>query len=129
MDTFRTVVELVAMISASALCIYLIVVLVRVRELLTVMQKDLGELGEKARPVLDNMNFITERLKSVSEKIDDQVGLVKGSIESVKMAADSLVSLEQRIQENIEEPVMRLSSILGAIVNRVAAFFGGAKAT
>lgn len=129
METFRTVVELVAMISASALCIYLIVVLVRLRELLILMKKDLSDLGEKARPVLDNMHFITDRLRSVSEKIDDQVGLVKGSIESVKEAADNLVSLERRLQENIEEPVMRLAAILGAIVNRVAAFFGGTRTT
>ncbi len=128
METFRSLVELVALISASALCIYLIVVLVRVRELLTVMKKDLGDLGEKARPVLDNLSVITDHLKSVSEKVDDQVGLVKGSLESVKQAADNFVSLEQRLQDSLEEPVLRLSAILSAVVNRVAGFFGGSKA-
>jgi len=121
-------VELVALISASALCIYLIVVLVRVRELLTDMRKDLGDVSEKALPVLDNLNVITDHLKSVSEKVDDQVGLVKGSLESVKQAADNFVSLEQRLQDSLEEPVLRLSAILSAIVNRVATFFGGTKA-
>ena len=120
--------ELVALISASALCIYLIVVLVRVRELLTDMRKDLGDVSEKALPVLDNLNVITDHLKSVSEKVDDQVGLVKGSLESVKQAADNFVSLEQRLQDSLEEPVLRLSAILSAIVNRVATFFGGTKA-
>lgn len=128
METFRSVVELVALISASALCIYLIVVLVRVRELLTDMRKDLGDVSEKALPVLDNLNVITDHLKSVSEKVDDQVGLVKGSLESVKQAADNFVSLEQRLQDSLEEPVLRLSAILSAIVNRVATFFGGTKA-
>jgi len=127
-ETFRSVVELVALISASALCIYLIVVLVRVRELLTDMRKDLGDVSEKALPVLDNLNVITDHLKSVSEKVDDQVGLVKGSLESVKQAADNFVSLEQRLQDSLEEPVLRLSAILSAIVNRVATFFGGTKA-
>ena len=129
MDTFRSVVELVALISASALCIYLIVVLVRVRELLTDMKKDLGDLSEKALPVLDNLGVITDHLKSVSEKVDDQVGLIKGSLESVRQAADNFVSLEQRLQDSLEEPVMRLSAILGAIVNRVASFFGSTRAS
>ncbi|MEX2115624.1 MAG: DUF948 domain-containing protein [Bacteroidota bacterium] len=129
MDTFRSVVELVALISASALCIYLIVVLVRVRELLTDMKKDLGDLSEKALPVLDNLGVITDHLKSVSEKVDDQVGLIRGSLESVRQAADNFVSLEQRLQDSLEEPVMRLSAILGAIVNRVSSFFGGTRAS
>lgn len=128
METLRSVVELVALISVSALCIYLIIVLVRTREVLTVMKKDLEDLGEKAGPVLDNLSVITEHLKSVSEKVDDQVGLVKGSLESVKQAADNFVSLEQRLQDSFEEPMLRLSSMLNAIVNRVAGFFGGSKA-
>jgi hypothetical protein len=122
------VVELVALISASALCIYLIVVLVRVRELLTDMKKDLGEISGKAIPVLDNLSVITDHLKSVSEKVDDQVGLVKGSLESVKQAADNFVSLEQRLQDSFEEPMLRLSAILNAVVSRVTSFFGGTKA-
>lgn len=128
METLRSIVELGALISVSALCVYLIVVLVRTREVLTVMKKDLEDLGEKAGPVLDNLSVITEHLKSVSEKVDDQVGLVKGSLESVKQAADNFVSLEQRLQESFEEPMLRLSSMLNAIVNRVAGFFGGSKA-
>ncbi len=128
METFRSVVELVALISASALCVYLIIVLVRVRELLTDMRKDLGEISGKAMPVLDNLNVITEHLKSVSEKVDDQVGLVKGSLESVKQAADNFVSLEQRLQDSFEEPMLRLSAILNAVVSRVSSFFGGTKA-
>jgi hypothetical protein len=127
-ETFRSVVELVALISASALCIYLIVVLVRVRELLTDMKKDLGEISGKAIPVLDNLSVITDHLKSVSEKVDDQVGLVKGSLESVKQAADNFVSLEQRLQDSFEEPMLRLSAILNAVVSRVTSFFGGTKA-
>jgi hypothetical protein len=127
-ETFRSVVEVVALISVSALCIYLIVVLVRTREVLTVMKKDLEDLGTKAGPVLDNLGVITEHLKSVSEKVDDQVGLVKGSLESVKQAADNFVTLEQRLQDSLEEPVMRLSAILSAVVNRIAGFFGGSKA-
>lgn len=128
METFRTVVEIVALISVSALCIYLIIVLVRTREVLTVMKKDLEDLGTKAGPVLENLGVITEHLKSVSEKVDDQVGLVRGSLESVKQAADNFVTLEQRLQDSLEEPVLRLSAILSAVVNRIAGFFGGSKA-
>ena len=128
MDTLRTVAETVALLSASALCIYLIVVLVRLRELLTLIQKDLTEIGAKAKPVLENLQVITESLKSVSSKIDDHVGLVKGSLESVKNAADNIVAFEQRIQDSLEEPVLRRSTMVAAFVNRIASYFGGARA-
>ena len=128
MESLRYVVETVALLSASALCIYLIVVLARLKDVLTLIQKDLSEIGAKAKPVFENLQVITEKLKSVSGKIDDQVGLVKGSLESVKNAADNIVAFEQRIQDSLEEPVVRLSAMVAAFVNRIASYFGGAKA-
>lgn len=127
METFRSIVEVIALVSASALCIYLIVVLVRLKELIILLQKDLSEIGAKAKPVFENLEVITGQLKSVSGKIDEQVGLVRGSLESVKNAADNIVAFEQRIQGSLEEPVLRLSAIVGAIVNRIASFFGNAR--
>jgi methyl-accepting chemotaxis protein len=128
-ETLRSIIELIALVSVSALCIYLIVVLIRLKDLLILIRKDLGEIGEKAKPVLENLNTITDHMKSVSEKVDEQVGLVKGSLESVKQAADNFVALEERLQASVEEPIMRLGAILGAVVNRVATFFGGTRTT
>lgn len=128
MESLRYIVETVALLSASALCVYLIVVLARLKDVLTLIQKDLAEIGAKAKPVFENLQVITETLKSVSGKIDDQVGLVRGSLESVKNAADNIVAFEQRIQESLEEPVIRLSGMVAAFVNRIASYFGGAKA-
>jgi len=127
-DSLRSVVETVALLSATALCIYLIVVLARLKEVLILIQKDLSEIGAKAKPVFENLQVITEKLKSVSGKIDDQIGLVRGSLESVKNAADNIVAFEQRIQDSLEEPVLRLSTMVAAFVNRIASYFGGAKA-
>ena len=128
MESLRYIVETVALLSASALCVYLIVVLARLKDVLTLIQKDLAEIGAKAKPVFENLQVITETLKSVSGKIDDQVGLVRGSLESVKNAADNIVAFEQRIQESLEEPVIRLLGMVAAFVNRIASYFGGAKA-
>ena len=127
METFRSYAEILALISASALCIYLIIVLVRLKAVLILLQHDLAEIGSKAKPVFENLEVITEKLKSVSGKIDDQVGLVRGSLESVKSAADNIVAFEQRIQGSLEEPVLRLSAIVSAVLNRVTSFFGGAR--
>jgi hypothetical protein len=127
-ESLRYIVETVALLSASALCIYLIVVLARLKDVLILIQKDLAEIGAKAKPVFENLQVITETLKSVSGKIDDQVGLVRGSLESVKYAADNIVAFEQRIQESLEEPMIRLSTMVAAFVNRIATYFGGAKA-
>lgn len=127
MESLRSVAELIALISASALCVYVIVVLVRVREILAILQKDLSEIGAKAKPVLENMLVVTDKLKSISTKVDDQVGLVKGSLESVKQAADNIVAFEQRVQDSLEEPLMRLTSVVGGFLARITAWFGASR--
>ena len=108
METFRSIIETIALISASALCIYLIVVLVRLKEVLILLQRDLSEIGAKAKPVFENLEVITDKLKSASGKIDDQVGLVRGSLESVKNAADNIVAFVAEFGQGMQEIVQVL---------------------
>jgi hypothetical protein len=55
-ETVLPYVQAIALISLTALCTYLIVVLSSLR-------RDLAEFMQRAKPVLDNLAFITERLK------------------------------------------------------------------
>ncbi len=123
MEVLLLIVEIVALVCVSALCVVLIVVLFRANDALKVLQKDLSEMSEKAKPVLENMEYITDRFKSVSTKIDDQVGIVKDSLVSLRSAADNVVEFEKRMQDTLETPILRISAILGAFLERLTAFF------
>ncbi|MBI3586874.1 MAG: hypothetical protein HY088_07085 [Ignavibacteriales bacterium] len=115
METVLALAQLLALLCVSALCIYLIVVLKQ-------FKKDFTELNQHSRPVLENLSFITEKLKSAATKIDEQVDIVKSSLESVKVVADSVVMFEQRVQEQLEGPIMQVASVIGSTISGITAF-------
>ncbi len=122
MESFLVVAQIVALLCLSALCVYLIVVLLRVRDILTSVEKDLKEMTSRALPVLENVEFITARVKSISESIDDQVMIVRESISSVKQIADNVVELERRVQDRIEGPILDTVAFAAAIFKGVRTF-------
>jgi hypothetical protein len=115
-ETVLQLVQVIALISLTALCIYLIVVL-------TSLRRDLADFAQRSRPVLENLAFITEKLRSTAQKIDDHVDIVKSSLTSFKNVADNVLLLEERVQQQIEEPIIQVASIIGTIVSSVGIFF------
>jgi hypothetical protein len=71
-ETVLQFVQVIALISLTALCIYLIVILSGLR-------RDVSDFVQRARPVLENLAFITEKMRSTAQKIDDHVDIVKSS--------------------------------------------------
>lgn len=124
METLLTVAQVLALLSAAALCVYLIVVLVRLRGVLTVVEKDLSDLNLHLKPVLENLEFITARFKSVATAIDEHVSVTRGSLESVKQVVDNILDFERRVQQILEEPIMRVSSLISAVIERLISRFG-----
>ncbi len=123
MDNLLLIIEIVALLCVSVLCVYLVVVLVRVRKLVTSMEHDLKEVSGHAIPVLSNLEFITNRFRTVAQAVEDQVDLVKGSLQAVKAAADDVLMLERRIQERIEEPLVEAAAFVAALYRGIRTFF------
>ncbi|MGB6120544.1 MAG: hypothetical protein WBG80_01445, partial [Bacteroidota bacterium] len=73
MDSILVVTQIVALICFSVLSIIFIVVLLRLRVLLTALDETLREFSDKTVPVLENLEAITSRLKAISENVEDQV--------------------------------------------------------
>jgi uncharacterized protein YoxC len=128
-DALLNVAQLVALVSVSALCIYLIVVLVQLKDVLTALKQNLADFNRHAKPVLENLEVITERLRSIASKIDEQVGLMKASFESIKAAADNVVMFEEKVQRWLEEPIFRITSAFSGIVSGILAWFEGPRDT
>jgi uncharacterized protein YoxC len=115
--------QVVALLSVAALCLYLIVTLVRLKDVIVNVQKDFSDLTANAKPVLENLAVVTEKMKSISTKVDDQVNLMKGSLESLKQAADNIVVFERTILQQLEEPILKITSTFGGLVSRFASLF------
>jgi len=112
-----------ALLSASALCVYLIVVLVRFKAFLEVLQQEVIELNRNLKPVLENLNVAADKLRLIASKVEDQVNMVHGVFVAFKRVTDNVTRFEERFQQRLEEPLMRVSSLFGGIINRIISFF------
>jgi len=121
-ETLLVVAQILALLCLSALCIYLIMVLLRVRTILDGIERDFKEITTRTLPVLENVEFITSRVKSITESVDDQVMIVRESITSMREIADNIVSLERKVQERIEGPVLDTVGFLAAVLKGVRTF-------
>ncbi len=124
METLIDIGKVLALFSAAGLCAYLIVVLMRLNGLLILFQRDFAEITRNLKPILENLNIVADRLKSISTKVDEQVLLFKSSLESFKALADNVVNFEVRVQERLEEPIIRVTSLIGTFLGRFLSFFG-----
>ncbi len=121
-SSLLVIAQILALICLSALCVYLIIVLLRVRNILANVEKDLGEMTSRAIPILENMEFITARVKNIAENIDDQVVVVRESLGSIKQVAENVVELERKVQERIEGPILDTVAFVAAVFKGVRTF-------
>ena len=124
METLIQLTKILALSSASALCIYLIVVLVRLNALLQVLQRELVDLNKNLKPILENINAITDKLRLIAIKVDEQVNMVQGVFVAFKRITENVTRFEERFQYLLEEPLMRVSALFSNVINRVVSMFG-----
>lgn len=122
MDIVLRIAEIIALVSVAVLSLYLVVVLVRLRTLITSMEHQLKEVGSRAMPILSNLEFITDRLRNVAQQVEDQVDLVRGSLQAIKTAADEVLTLERKVHEKIETPIVEAASFLAAMYRGIRTF-------
>ena len=122
MQEILIITQVVALLCLSALSVYVIVVLLRVRDILTNVEKDFKEMTTRAIPILENLEFITSRVKGITENLDDQVVSVKESLGTIRQMAMNVVELERRVQERVEGPVLEGVAVAAAIVKGVRTF-------
>ena len=124
METLIQLTKILALFSASALCIYLIVVLVRFNALLLVLKREFIDLNKNLKPILENLNAITDKLRLIAIKVDEQVNMVQGVFVAFKRITENVTRFEERFQYLLEEPLMRVSALFSNVINRVVSMFG-----
>ena len=122
MNNLLMIAQIILVLSLAALALYLVVVLTKVKTLLGQIEADVKAVSARLIPVLENMEVITSKLRSITANFDDQMTIVKSSVQSVKEIADNIVDFERRVQERIEAPVLEVAGLLGSVVRGIAAF-------
>lgn len=114
--------QIILVFSLAGLAIYLVIVLAKVKTLLVQIESDVKNVSARVIPVLENMEVITSKLRSITANFDDQMTIVTNSVQSIKEIADSIVEFERRVQDRIEAPVLEVAGMLGSVVRGIAAF-------
>jgi len=122
------VAQILALLCVSAACIFLIVVLLRIKEVLNLFEREMKEVTSRALPVLENMEFITNRVRNITETIDDQVSVVQESISSMKEMTENIVELERRVQDRVEGPILDTIGFVAAIIKGCRTFLSRVRA-
>ena len=115
MESVLVIAQILALLCLSALCVYLIVVLIRLRDVLSGFEKDMKELTARAIPVLDNMEYITGRVRGITDSIDDQLSSVRESLASVRSIAENVMAFERRVQESVEGPILEGVAVIAGV--------------
>ena len=115
MESVLVIAQILALLCLSALCVYLIVVLIRLRDVLSGFEKDMKELTARAIPVLDNMEYIPGRVRGITDSIDDQLTSVRESLASVRNIAENVMAFERRVQERVEGPILEGVAVIAGV--------------
>lgn len=123
METTLVVAEIVALLCLAVLCVFVIIVLIRLRSVLTNLERDVKLFADRAIPVLENIEDITSKFKNVAASIEQEVGAIKESMGAVRQIAENILNFERRVQDRIETPVMEAVTVITGIINGIRTFF------
>jgi uncharacterized protein YoxC len=122
-ETYVELAKIIALTLFSVLCVYLMVVLSRLSHVLHVVEHELIEFNRNVKPVLENLTVITEHVRSIAIKVDDQVTILHGLLSSCKRITDNVMHFEEQVQQILEGPFLRINALFNNVLGRVTSFF------
>lgn len=122
MESFLLVAQILVLLSLSALAIYLVVVLSKVKDMLNTVELNIKEVSARAIPVLENMEALTAKLRTITDSIDDQMALIRTSLQTLHDVTENISRFERKVQDHIEGPIMEVASVVGGFITGVAGF-------
>lgn len=127
METVVQIFSVLLLIAASILCVYLIIYLKKIVEVITDVRKDINLLSQNLLPLVDSFQNLSDSIIEVSEDVKLQIAKVRWIFDEVKERFEKLFMLEQRMKHAVEVPANNLINNLQAIKKGVSTFFSAMK--
>lgn len=118
-----TVFYIILLLSASVLCIALVIYLKQITKSVKEISNDIQELTGQIKPLIISTTELSNKLSSVADQAKNQLNVTKEMVNNVKEHVDALLSIEEKIRGGIEKPVLSLINNLSAVVNGIEAFW------
>lgn len=122
MDTLN-IFYIILLISASILCLALIVYINRITNTIKNIEAEIKDLSVQIKPLITTTTELSEKLNYISGEAKSQVNLVKEIIGKVIDRVEMILSLEEQLREGLEKPLTGLLKNLSAVSNGINAFW------
>ena len=116
---------IILILSASALCIFLIFYSKKLVNNVEAIRNDVRELVEKTTPVLENLDDVTRRANRIVSEVENYWNEIDSSIKKVREQISGLTSLKKYI--DAENPVSELIKNVKAFTKGFVAFWQAVK--
>jgi uncharacterized protein YoxC len=118
-----TIFYIILLLSASALCIALIIYVKRITASIVEIENDIKEMSSQLKPLLISSTNLSDKLIFLSEQAKEQIHVAKSIVTDVRDRVDKILLLEEKLRRGVEEPVTGLIKNLSAIFNGVNSFW------
>lgn len=118
-----SVLYVILLVSASVLCIALIVFLSRISQTVKEIEIEIKDLTLEMKPLIASATNLSEKLNQLSDSADDQLSVTRNMISKVNGRVDTILDLEEKIRRGFEGPVLDFIKGFSAIANGISAFW------
>ena len=120
---FVFIFQIILLIAASALCIYLIIYINRITKSISSIEDDIKNLAEDIKPLIKATTSLSNNINNITESAKSQVDITKGIVTDIKDRVDLMLGFEEKIREGVEGPVIGLIKNLSAITKGIDTFW------
>ena len=118
-----SVLYVILLISASLLCIALVVFLSRISKTVKEIEVEIKDLTMEMKPLIASATNLSEKLNQLSESADDQLMVTRNIVSKVNNRVDTILDLEEKVRRGFEGPVLDFIKGFSAIANGISAFW------
>ncbi|QOJ29030.1 MAG: DUF948 domain-containing protein [Ignavibacteriales bacterium] len=123
MESFISLAQILLLLSASALCIALIVYMGRITRKIEEMQADIKKISEQVSPLVDSLQLISRSVAELTDKLNKQVSEVEWIVSEVKDKIQSVKTFTSALRTGIDDRVKSLVSTLGFVRDKMQHLF------
>ncbi|MHC1736602.1 MAG: hypothetical protein AB9882_01175 [Ignavibacteriaceae bacterium] len=127
MTTVIELAQIILLLSAAALCIFLIYYVGNITKSIKEIQIDLHKMSQDLEPAILSLEKLSATLSSLSNDAKHQLAKVTWLFDEIKSKVESVFNFQDRIREKFENPAQGLLNNLDAIKNGVSAFWHSIK--
>jgi len=127
MTTVIELAQIILLLSAAALCVFLIFYVGKITKSIAEIQKELQNMTRELHPLISSLEALSATVTSLSNDVKNQLGKVSWIFDEIKSKVETVFNFQDRIRDKFENPAQGLVNNLDAIKNGVSAFWHSLK--